>query len=99
MKKEDRSRKEAYLIIKDLGFEKDIKEVFGKDYTKVSNENLWKFIDANTEIVEDEEEEPNNLEVTNHIYDLIKSLATSGVLNSADLMIIAEDVEELSYRV
>ena len=48
---DERSRKEAYAIIKDLGkeFSDAIKEEYGKNYTQVTTNNLWAFIDENTE--------------------------------------------------
>lgn len=50
----ERSRKEAYEIINSNGknFKDAIKERFGKNYTMVSNDHLWAFIDECVEYTE-----------------------------------------------
>ena len=47
----DRSRKEAYAVIKEIGkaAQDDIKEIYGKNYTMVKTEDLWNWIDDNSE--------------------------------------------------
>lgn len=42
-------RKAAYSIIKDYGFQEDIKEVFGRNFTQVPTADLQKFIADRTE--------------------------------------------------
>ncbi len=41
------SRKEAYEIIKEEGLAESIKEAFGTNYTHITTEDLWKFIEKN----------------------------------------------------
>ena len=65
---EGRSRKEAYAIIKEQGddFKEAIREEFGANYTLITTENLWLFIDQmlgdDEEDTEDEDEEEENYE-------------------------------------
>lgn len=42
-------RQAAYSIIKDYGFQEDIKEVFGRNFTQVPTTDLQKFIEDRTE--------------------------------------------------
>jgi hypothetical protein len=111
---EERTRKEAYAIIKEQGdwFKDAIRREFGANYTLITTENLWLFIDENLEEKEDEEldelddEEDENKEpqeyiptpqdVANYITSLTKALAKTGALGYKEVASIAERLEELA---
>ena len=109
-----RTRKEAYAIIKEQGdeFKDAIREEFGANYTLITTENLWLFIDQmlgdNEEDIDEEEDDedyededsqeytPTPQDIANHIYDLTKALAKTGSLGYKEVASIAERLEELA---
>ena len=108
---EGRSRKDAYDIIRENEWMKEgIKEEFGANYTLITTDNLWLYIDEHLE--DDDEEEcededyedddepqeytPTSQDVANYIYDLTKALAKTGALNYKEVASIAERLEELA---
>lgn len=103
-----RSRRDAYAVINDHEWLKDaIKDEFGVNYTLITTENLWLFIDDNLKEDEDEEEEedtdeeyheyiPTSQDIANHIYDLIKALAKTKAISYKDVEAISELLEELA---
>ena len=110
----ERSRKEAYEIINEIGEEAKtaITMQFGRNYTQVKTDDLWAFIDANFERCECEEtpdEEPDvedvNFEsplshpdLVEWIYDSIKVLVKSKNLYTNDVEALAELVSEYAAR-
>lgn len=89
-------RKEAYEIIQDLGteFKVDIRKHFGKSYTQVSTEQLWQYINDNTE----EQIEAINPEFANWIYDSLKDAASSHLVAADDIIVLADQLAELGAR-
>ena len=55
---EGRSRKEAYAIIKEMGVDAmdEIKEEYGRNYTQVTTNDLWDYIDENYNAEDDVED-------------------------------------------
>lgn len=84
-------RKEAYSIIKELNLQDEIKQKFGRNYTQVSNEDLWNYINEIVDIIDEKDVE--------EVYDEIKALAEAGVLTPDDLEAIAEMTAELAARI
>ena len=98
---EERTRKEAYAIIKEQGdwFKDAIRREFGANYTLITTENLWLFIDENLEEREDEEPQeyiPTPQDVANYITSLTKALAKTGALGYKEVASITERLEELA---
>lgn len=98
-----RSRRDAYDIINENEWMKQaIKDEFGANYTLITTENLWLFIDNNLDDddenkdEEDTEEVYNSEAVMNHLYDIIKTLGKMKVLSYLDLRDLAEDIDELA---
>ena len=110
----ERSRKEAYEIINEVGEEAKTAIVmqFGRNYTQVKTDDLWAFIDANfhrcecdgTPIEEPEAENVNFEPTTSHpdlvewIYDSIKILVKSKNLYTDDVTVLAELIDEYAAR-
>lgn len=61
---DERSRKEAYDILKEWGKESqdEIKDIYGKNYTLVKTDLLWQYIDENADEDYDDEPEENDEE-------------------------------------
>ena len=99
---DERSRYNAYLIIKGCDLQEEIQRRYGRNFTRVATEDLWKVIDETT--VEVDEEEYPKQEYRTHtapvetIYDLIKLGAESHMLSPKDVEDIAELVTELYQR-
>ena len=105
-----RSRRDAYDIINENEWMKEgIKAEFGANYTLITTDNLWLYIDQHLDEDEEEEdyeddeenEEPvenvyNSEAVMNHLYDLVKTLAKMDVLSYQELRDLAEDLDELA---
>lgn len=106
----ERSRKEAYAIINEVGdvAKSGIQMQFGKNYTQVKTVDLWDFIDANLEQCEPEKEvekdEKEFVSPTSHptlvewIYDSIKVLVDSKNLYTDDVEVLAELITEYAAR-
>lgn len=106
----ERSRKEAYAIINEVGdvAKSGIQMQFGKNYTQVKTVDLWDFIDANLEQCEPEkgieEDEKEFISPTSHptlvewIYDSIKVLVDSKNLYTDDVEVLAELITEYAAR-
>lgn len=84
-------RKEAYSIIQEVGLQDEIKKKFGKNYTQVSNKDLWEYINETVELVEEKSVE--------EVYDEIKSLVEAGIFTTKELDAIIELVTELRARI
>jgi len=99
---DERSRYNAHLIIKGCDLQEEIQRRYGRNFTRVATEDLWKVIDETT--VEVDEEEYPKQEYRTHtapvetIYDLIKLGAESHMLSPKDVEDIAELVTELYQR-
>ena len=89
-------RKEAYDIINELGtkFKNEIEEHFGRNYTRLKTDVLWKYIDENTEEII----EAPHLEKVNDIYDSIKYRVKVGILYPDDVIVLADLLTELGAR-
>lgn len=99
---DERSRYNAYLIIKGCDLQEEIQRRYGRNFTRVATEDLWQVIDETTVEV-DEEEYPKQGYRTHTapvetIYDLIKLGAESHMLSPKDVEDIAELVTELYQR-
>ena len=99
---EERSRYNAYLIIKGCDLQDEVQARYGRNYTRVATDDLWKVIDDTT-IELDEEEYPEMVYRTHSapvetIYDLIKLGVESDMLSPKDVEDIAELVTELYQR-
>lgn len=90
MEETKNSRKEAYAIIKECCLQEEIKQTFGKNFTQVSNKDLWEFINDNVDIVDEKSVE--------EIYDDIKAMVEVNVLKANDLDALVELLTELSAR-
>ena len=89
------TRKEAYDIIKNEHLQDVIKTVYGKNFTVVSTENLWRVIDAE-DLTYDEECNEENEEATNSdeednndSYDICEDdvLQTDAVVSSVTALV------------
>lgn len=107
----ERSRKEAYAIINEVGeaAKSAIQARFGKNYTQVKTVDLWDFIDNNLECNEcdeiaEEEEEKEFKSYASHpvlvewVYDSIKVLVNSKNLYTDDVEALAELITEYAAR-
>ena len=56
---DERNRKNAYAVIKEMGQEAmdEIKDIYGKNYTQCKTDDLWSYIDENSEEFDIENEE------------------------------------------
>lgn len=99
---DERSRYNAYLIIKGCDLQEETQRRYGRNFTRVATEDLWQVIDETT--VEVDEEEYPKQEYRTHtapvetIYDLIKLGAEIHMLSPKDVEDIAELVTELYQR-
>lgn len=107
---EGRSRKDAYAIINEQGdeFKEAIKREFGANYTLITTENLWLFIDEhlendNDDYDDDEEEEDDfeedanttpSEEITFALRHLIKLLAYSDLISYKDLELLGKIISD-----
>ena len=74
----ERDRKTAYSIISEMGTEAKeiIKEKYGRNFTQVSTDNLWAFIDScefNPDEEDEEDEEDNEVKVLGNPDSIIEA--------------------------
>lgn len=62
-------RQAAYSIIKDYGFQEDIKAVFGRNFTQVPTTDLQQFIEERTENDDSDNEEDDDNGVDDYVTD------------------------------
>ena len=106
----DRSRKSAYMIIKEMGKEAmdEIKDIYGKNYTQVTTDNLWQYIDDNSEEVEEPEEPKNpkakevkeapHAELVEWCYTGIKAMIKNNLMYLDDVAVLNDLLTELYAR-
>ena len=63
-------RQAAYSIIKDYGFQEDIKAVFGRNFTQVPTTDLQQFIEERTENATCDNEEDDDNGVDDYVTDI-----------------------------
>jgi len=90
------TRQEAYAIIKENNFMQGIQEKYGYNYTNVSTEDLWDYINNNlNDDLDDEEDEVEASPIVDYIGGIVDELLDKGAFSMDDVEALRDYLTEI----
>jgi len=90
------TRQEAYAIIKENNFMQGIQEKYGYNYTNVSTEDLWDYINNNlNDDLDDEEDEVEASPIVDYIGGIVDELLDKGAFSMDDVEALRDHLTEI----